>query len=47
MAMQIFFEAIRDPKHESHEEMMEWIGRDFDPEEFHLTFVNQQLKELR
>ena len=29
-----FLEAIRDPKHPEHESMLEWIGGDFDPEEF-------------
>ena len=24
-------EAIKDPEHERHEELTEWIGRDFDP----------------
>ena len=26
-----FLEAIKDPKHERHAELMEWIGDDFDP----------------
>jgi hypothetical protein len=29
-----FLEAIKDPKHEQHKEMMEWIGKDFDSEHF-------------
>lgn len=29
-----FIEAIMDPKHERHEELLEWIGGDFDPEYF-------------
>jgi len=29
-----FLEAIRDPKHFEHESMLEWIGGEFDPEEF-------------
>lgn len=29
-----FLEAIKDPKHEQHKEMKEWIGGDFDPEYF-------------
>ena len=29
-----FLEAIRNPKHEEHESMLEWIGGRFDPEEF-------------
>ena len=27
-------EAIKDPEHEEHEEMLEWIGEEFDPEHF-------------
>jgi len=30
-----FLEAIRDPQHEQHEEMLEWIGGKFDPEHFY------------
>ena len=29
-----FLQAIRDPKHESHDDMLEWIGGSFDPEKF-------------
>jgi len=29
-----FLEAIRNPEDEEHEEMLEWIGGDFDPEYF-------------
>lgn len=42
-----FLEAIRDPKHEQHGEMLEWIGGEFDPEAFDLQAVNKQLAELR
>lgn len=35
-----FLEAIKDPKHEEHEEMLEWIGEDFDPEHFDAKEVN-------
>ena len=40
-------EALRDPKHDEHEEMREWIGGDFDPEAFDLDEVNQVLKRMR
>jgi hypothetical protein len=40
-------EALRDPKHEDHEEMREWIGDKFDPEAFDLDEVNQILKRVR
>ncbi|OGI49118.1 MAG: hypothetical protein A2151_06795 [Candidatus Muproteobacteria bacterium RBG_16_65_34] len=39
--------VLRDPKHEEHEEMAEWIGEDFDPEAFDLDAVNRQLKRLK
>ncbi|OGQ71207.1 MAG: hypothetical protein A2W73_08795 [Deltaproteobacteria bacterium RIFCSPLOWO2_12_55_13] len=42
-----FLEAIRNPEHEEHEEMLEWIGGEFDPEEFDLEAVNQSLKSIR
>jgi len=29
-----FLKAIKDPKHEQHKEMIEWIGYDFDSEHF-------------
>jgi hypothetical protein len=42
-----FLEAIRDPKHEEHEEYLEWIGGEFDPEAFDLDAVNKRLRNLR
>jgi hypothetical protein len=41
-----FAEAIRDPKHERHEEFLEWRG-EFDPEAFDLEAVNKELRRLR
>ena len=35
--------ALRDPKHEQHDEMVEWVGEDFDPEAFDLAQVNKAL----
>lgn len=29
-----FLEAIRDPRHERHAELVEWIGEHFDPDDF-------------
>lgn len=40
-----FLEAIRDPEHEEHEEFLEWIGGNFDPERFDKEEVNEMLKE--
>lgn len=41
-----FLVALRDPNHPAHEEMSEWIGRKFDPDEFNLTMTNQILRQL-
>jgi len=38
-----FLEAIKDPKHPEHEDMLEWIGDEFDPEEFDLAALNEAL----
>jgi len=40
-------EALADPKHEEHEQYVEWIGDSFDPETFNLKEVNQMLKGIR
>jgi hypothetical protein len=40
-------EVLRDPKHGEHEEMREWIGGDFDPDEFDPIEVNEMLKHTR
>jgi hypothetical protein len=32
-----FLKAIRDPKHPEHEEMLEWVGGEFDPDVFDLS----------
>jgi hypothetical protein len=36
-------EAIRDPAHPEHDDMLEWVGGDFDPDRFDLDHVNRQL----
>ena len=41
-----FLEAIHDPEHPEHEEMLEWIGGEFDPEAFDLDEVNVELQRL-
>ena len=38
-----FMEAIRDPRHERHGELLEWIGGEFDPEAFDIEAVNAEL----
>ncbi len=42
-----FLNAIQNPSHESHEEMLEWIGGEFDPEKFDLAAVNKELARMR
>lgn len=42
-----FLEAIKDPKHEEHESMLEWVGGHFDPEAFNLVWINQRLREVK
>lgn len=37
--------ALRDPKHERHEEMVEWAGEEFDPDRFDVAEVNAQFAE--
>jgi hypothetical protein len=41
---QDFLKAIRDPRHPEHEDMLEWIGGEFDPEAFDLRGVNGALQ---
>jgi hypothetical protein len=40
-------EALNDPNHDRHEEMLDWIGDDFDPQAFSVDNVNQMLAPLR
>jgi hypothetical protein len=40
-------EKIQDPENEEHDEMLEWVGEDFDPEKFNLEEVNGDLYYLR
>jgi hypothetical protein len=42
-----FLEAIRDPEHAEHEDYLEWIGGEFDPEAFDLDEINAALSHLR
>jgi hypothetical protein len=42
-----FLVAISDPKHKEHENLLEWVGGEFDPEKFDLSEVNQQLAAIR
>jgi hypothetical protein len=38
-----FVDAIQDPRHKRHKELLEWVGGEFDPEAFDLGAVNEQL----
>jgi len=40
-------EAIRDPAHEEHQDLLEWIGGAFDPEAFSIDDINRRLTRLR
>jgi len=42
-----FLEAIKDSTHPEHEEYLEWVGDDFDPDAFDLDEVNANLKMIR
>jgi hypothetical protein len=42
-----FLRAINNPRHERHEELLEWIGGEFDPVAFDLDAVNKLLKNRK
>jgi hypothetical protein len=42
-----FLEAIQDPNEEEHEETLEWVGEEFDPEEFDPSGASEELQHLR
>ena len=42
-----FLEAIADPKHEQHQQMLDWIGYPFDPRAFDLNAINQRLARIK
>ena len=39
--------AIRDPRHEEHDEYLDWIGGEFDPEDFELAEFDTALRHIR
>lgn len=43
----MMLEAIEDEEHPDHEDMLEWVGGDFDPEAFDLDGVNRELETIR
>lgn len=41
-----FLEAIQNPDDSEHEDMLEWIGGEFDPEAFDLDEINEALRRI-
>lgn len=41
-----FLEAIANPEHEDHEDLLEWVGGSFEPERCDLPTINAALKHL-
>jgi hypothetical protein len=44
---QDLLKVLRNPKHEEHNTMKEWLGRPFDPEAFDLAHTNTYLRMLK
>ncbi len=42
-----FLKAIRDPEHEDHQQMLDWIGGSFDPRHFDIQKVNARLARMK
>jgi hypothetical protein len=40
-------EAIKDPGHPEHEDMIEWLEDEYDPEHFDADAVNERLKKIK
>jgi len=40
-------EALRDPKHPEHEDLTEWVGGEFDPDEFDLEATNRKFTQVQ
>jgi hypothetical protein len=40
-------EALRDPTHPEHEDMLDWLGGEFDPEVFSVEAVNRRLAPIQ
>jgi hypothetical protein len=40
-------EVMQDEGHPEHEEMLEWLGEEFDPEKFDVEAVNKALRRIR
>lgn len=44
---QELLEAISDSRHEEHDELLDWVGEDFDPEAFDARSVDTALGQMR
>ena len=42
-----FLEAIANPRHKQHRELLQWVGGSFDPEAFDIDAVNKMLKTIK
>lgn len=42
-----FLQAINDPNHPQHKDLLDWVGGNFDAESFDLDDVNKRLKNLK
>ena len=42
-----FVQVVADPKHPEHEEMIEWVGRPWDPAAFSIDRANRAINALR
>ncbi len=40
-------EILGDPKHEEHDDMVDWLGKKFDAEKLDLARANKELRKLR
>jgi hypothetical protein len=40
-------DVLADPDHEEHEDMLEWLGGEFDPEHFDVDETNRALGKMR
>jgi hypothetical protein len=40
-------EALQNPRHPEHKELLEWVGKDYDPERFSIEAVNRILHGKR
>ncbi len=40
-------EVIQSPDHPEHDEMIEWLGEEFDPEKFDVEAVNKALRRIK